>query len=153
MIASLNDASLLHNHDTVRIFNRAEAMRNHKGGASLHQRIHTALHKLLGPAVDRRSRLVKNQGRRIHNRSPRNREQLPLSLREICAVAAEHGLIAVRQAVDEAVRIRELCGFDALFIRRIQTPEADILHHRAGKEVGVLQYDAERSAEIRLFDF
>ena len=64
----------------------------------------------------------------------------------------QHRVIALRQLPDEAVRVGELGGGDAFLVRRVQPPEADIVHDRAGEQVRVLQHHAERAPQVRLLD-
>ena len=71
--------------------------------------------------------------------------QLALALGEVRAVAGEHGVVAVGQAADEAVGVGELGRGDALLVRGVKVAVADVLHDRAGKEVGVLQDYAQAS--------
>ena len=42
--------------------------------------------------------------------------------------------------------------FPLSLIHIFQPTIADVLHHRAGEQVGVLQHDAQRTAQIGLFD-
>ena len=64
------------------------------------------------------------------------------------AVAGEHGVVAVGKVADELIRAGQLCGGDDLFIRRVQPAVADVLHHGAGEQVGVLQDDAQTAPEV-----
>ena len=68
----------------------------------------------------------------------------------LAAVAGEHGVVAVGQAADEAVGVGQLGGGDALLVGGVQAAVADVLHHRAGEQVGVLEHHAQGAAEVRL---
>lgn len=81
---------------------------------------------------------IKDHDGRIADRSFGNGKQLTLSLRQTAAVAYEHRIILLRQHLDEAVRIDKLPRRNALLIRRLRSAEADIVHHGAGEEVGLL---------------
>ena len=65
-------------------------------------------------------------------------QQLPLALAEVGPVAGEHGVVALRQAADEAVGVGQLGRGDALLVRGVQTAVADVFHNGAGEEVGIL---------------
>ena len=54
--------------------------------------------------------------------------------------------------LDEAVGVGQAGGSDALFISGGQAAVADILHDRAGEQVGILQDDAQRGTQRILFD-
>lgn len=82
MGTSLNNPSLFHNHNTVRVLHSGQTVSDDKGGTSLHQSVHTGLYQFLGTGIDGGSRLIQNQRRRIRNRRPGNGEQLPLALAE-----------------------------------------------------------------------
>ena len=50
------------------------------------------------------------------------------------------------------MRVCDLRCADAVLIRRVQPAVADVLHHGAGEQVGILQNDAEGPAEVILLD-
>ena len=97
-------------------------------------------------------RLVQNQHRRVRHCGTGNGQQLPLSLGEVGAVSGQHGVVAVRQPADKAIGIGKLCCGDALLIGGIQSSVADILHHSPGEQMGVLQNNPQRPAQIGLSD-
>ena len=53
---------------------------------------------------------------------------------------------------DEVVRIGKLRRSHDFLVGRIQATVADIIADGAGKQVGILQNDAERAAKIGFFD-
>ena len=81
-----------------------------------------------------------------------NGNELPLALGEVRAVVGEHGVVALGQAHDEVVRARKLRRPAALLVRRVESAVADIVQHRAGEEVRLLQHKAQGAAQIGLFD-
>ena len=127
-------------------------MRDDKHGAPGHQRVHAALHDSLGARVNGAGCLVHDHHRRVGHGSPRDGEKLALALAEFRAVAVQHGIVAVRQAADEVVCAGELRRGDVFSSRASRLPVADILHYCAGKEIGVLQYNAQTVAQVLLFD-
>ncbi len=127
-------------------------MSNDKGGTSAHEGVHTVLHQLLGAGINGGSCLIQNEHRRIGHRRPGNGQQLALTLGQVGAVAGQHGIIPVGQAADKAVCIGQLCRRDALLVSGIQIAVADVVHHRTGKQMGILEHDAQGTAQVRLFD-
>ena len=113
-------------------------MRDDKRRAAFHELIHARLHDGLGAGVDARRGLVQNHCRRIGDGGACNRDQLALALRQLRAVAGEHGVVAVGQAGDKVVRARELGRRDALLVGSVQVAVADVIHHSAGEQVHVL---------------
>ncbi len=152
MGAVLYDVSLLQHHDLVGIPYRGEAVGDDEGGASGHQTVHAVLHKLFCAGVNGAGGLVQDQHRRIRNGGSRNAQELPLTLGQVGTVTGQLGVIALRQAADEAVRIGQLCRCIYLFICGLQTAVTDVFHDRTGEEVRILQHDAERTPQIRLVD-
>jgi len=51
MSAGLRDAAILQHHDTIRMLNRGEPVRNDEGGTALHQPIQRSLHRALGFSI------------------------------------------------------------------------------------------------------
>ena len=128
-------------------------MGNNEGRPALHQLIHTLLNHLLGTGVDRACRLVKNKRGRVGYRGSGYGEHLALSLAETAAVRFDNGLITVGELADKAVGVGELCRGDNFLVRGVEPAVADVLHDRIAEQISLLQNDAERAAEICLFDF
>ena len=88
-----------------------------------HQRIHTALHNGLGPGIDRASCLVEDHDRRIRNGSARNGEQLGAGhLTQVCTVAGQRGIVALRQTGDKVMRTCQFSGGNAFLITASSRP-------------------------------
>ena len=138
MGAALDDAAMVENHDAIGVHDRAQTVGDHEGGAALHQGVHAVLHQLFRAGVDGGSCLVQNHDGRIGHGRTGNGDQLPLTLGQTGAVAREHGVVAIGQAGDEVVGVCQLRRVDALFVSGIQLAVANVVHHRAGEQVGVL---------------
>ena len=143
---------MVKHHDDVRILDRREPVRDDEHRAPLHELIHAALHERLRAGVDGAGRLVEDHDRRIGHSRACDAQQLPLALAQAAAVAFEHGVVAVGQHADEMVGIGKLRRRDAFVIRRVRISVADIFHDRTGKEIHVLEHDAEAAAQICLTD-
>ena len=128
-------------------------MGDDKGGAALHQPVHPLLHQPLCAGIDGGHGLVQNQNGRVGHGGAGNGKELPLALAQIGPIAGEDCLIAVREPPDKAVGVGQLRGCNALLIGGLQPPIADILHHRAGKQAGVLQDDAQGAAKAGFLNF
>ena len=152
MAAALDDAALLQDHDAVCVADSGEAVGDDEAGAAVHQAVHAALHQSLGAGVDGGSSLIEDEHRRVGDGCAGDGQQLTLALRQVRAVAGQHGVVALGQALDEAVGVGQTgCG-DALLVGGLQTAIADVLHDRAGEQVGILQHDAQRAAEVGFLD-
>ena len=152
MRAALDDAPVVEDHDRVAVAHGGQPVRNDEDRPPLHQRVHAALHERFGARVDGAGRLVENHDRGIGDGRARNGEQLPLPLRKVRAVGCQHRVVALGQARDEIVRVGELRGADAVVVRGVELAVADVVHDRTGEEVHVLKHNAERMAQIGLFD-
>ena len=67
--------------------------------------------------------------------------------REPAAALAEHGLVALRQALDELVRADELGGRDDPLERAVGGAERDVLGDRAGEQLDLLRHDPDLLAQ------
>ena len=138
MVAALNNASLLQNHNAVAVADGGESVGNDKSGAAVHQLIHTVLHDLLGSRIDRGGRFVKDQDRRICDGSTGDGEQLALSLALVCPITGQHRVIAVRKLMDKRIGIGELGSGNNFLICGIKLSIADIFHHRCREQMCIL---------------
>ena len=152
MGTALDDASLFHDHDAVRVLDRGEPVGNHEAGASVHQGVHTALDQDFRSGIDRGCRLVENQGRGICNCGTGYGNQLSLTLAEVGSVVAKDRVIAVGKPADEAIGICQLSCTYALFVCGIELAVADVLHDGSREEVSVLKDNAQTAPEVGLFD-
>ncbi len=131
--ASLDYASVIHDHDDVGIHYGAEPVCDNKHRSALHERIHAALHYRLGAGVDGACRLVEYHDRRIGDRRSCYRNELPLTLREVCTVVAKKRVVALRQTAYEVVGSGDLGCTAAVLVRCVEVSVADVFHDAAGK--------------------
>ena len=150
--APFDDAAVIQHHNAVGIFDGGEAVGDDEHGAACHQLIHTILHQFFGTGIDGGSGFVQNHHRGIGYRCPGDGDQLPLTLGKAGTVAGQLRIIALGQAGDEIVGIGQLCGLDAGFVGGGEVAITDIIHHRAGEEVGFLQYHAQGTAQVGFSD-
>ena len=123
-----------------------------ESGPSMHQLIHTILYQLLRSGINRRSRFIQDQHRRIRYRCTGDRQKLSLPLAQIGTVIRQFRLIAIRQSPDKSIRIRQFSRRDHLFIRSIQLSVTDIFHNRIRKQLRILKNNPQRPTQICFFD-
>ena len=152
VVAALDDAAVVEHHDRVRVLDRRQPVSDDEHRPSLHQCVHALLDEILGASVDGRRRLVEDEHGRVCDRGTRDGQQLLLPLRQVGAVAGQHRVVAVRKTGDEVVRVGEFRRGDALVVGRVQLAVTDVVHDRAGEQVGVLQHHAKRPPEVGLAD-
>ena len=131
--SAFNDAAFLKHDDAVAVAHCGQTMRDNKGRATFHQRVHTLLHKFLGARVNAACGFVKNEHRRIGNGSTGNGQQLSFTLAQVTAVGVEDGVVAVTQTADEAVGIDEFCSLNTFLVARFKTSKAYVVNHGASK--------------------
>ena len=78
MRAALDDASFVQHADEVGMFDGRETVRHHQGGTFRHEVLERFLHEFLGLGIERRSRFIQNQDRRVLEDSPCDGEALAL---------------------------------------------------------------------------
>ena len=103
MRALLDDAPALHHQDAVGVDDGGEAMGDDERRAARHQRIERALHERFVFRVERGSRLVEQQHRRVFQDRAGDRQPLPLAARQRDAALADQRVVALRQRLDEKV--------------------------------------------------
>mmetsp|Transcript_47180 Transcript_47180/g.113163 ORF Transcript_47180/g.113163 Transcript_47180/m.113163 type:complete len:410 (-) Transcript_47180:472-1701(-) len=102
----LRNATLVHNNDAVRINHCAQAVSDDEASCRglAHVIAYRGLHGRLGPPVQRRGGLVEDQDARPPDERPGQRQALALAARE--AHVAHHGVVALREGLDELVSMR-----------------------------------------------
>ena len=98
----------------------------------------------LGRRVDRRGRVVEDQDPRVDHERARDREALALAARERDPALADHRVVALRQPLDELVRLRRAAprarpprG------QRRRAPKAMLSRTRRREEERILRDDAD----------
>ena len=147
MVALLDDVAVLHHQNDVRLADGREAMGDNEARAALHQAVEGLLDLDLRARVDGGRRLVEDEHRRQAEHDARNAQQLLLPLGQAAAILGDRRVIALRQAANEAVRMRGLCRGDDLLVRCVRLAHDDILADGAGLEPGVLQHHAVGRAQ------
>ena len=148
----LDDAALVHDHDAVCVADGGQTVGDNKSSTSTHEGVHAILHQLLSAGIDGRGGLIQDEHRRVGHSSPGNGNELPLTLGQVGSVPGEHGVVSVRQAADKAVCVGQLGRRLTLLVGGLQVAVADVFQYRAGKQVGILEDDAQGAAQVRLFD-
>ena len=73
----------------------------------------------LGRRVDRCGRVVEDQDARVDRERARDRDALPLAAGERDPALADHGVVALRQPLDELVRLRSPRGALDVLLRQV----------------------------------
>ena len=101
----------------------------------------------LGGCVDGGGRVVEDQDARVDHERSCDREPLPLAARERDPALADHGVVAVRQLLDELVCLRGLRRPLDLLVRGVEDAERDVLADGGREEEGILGDDADLAPE------
>ena len=92
----------------------------------------------LGRGVDGCGGVVEDEDPRVDRERPRNREPLPLAAGERDPALADHRLVALRQPLDELVRLRGARDRLDRLLRQVAGAERDVLPHRRREEERIL---------------
>ena len=151
MTAALYYPAVIEYDYNVGVFDGGQPVRYHKYRSAVHERVHTTRNYRFGTRIYRACSLVQYHDGRIGDCGARYRHKLPLSLREVCAVARKHGIVALWKSRYEIVRARKLCRRHALLVGSVELAVSNILHDRAREQIGILQHDAERATQVCFF--
>src|SRR5579871_4594067 len=109
-----------------------------------HQRRECVAHLRLADRVEMRGRLVENQGRRVFQKSARDRDPLALAARQLYAALADPGVEPVGQARDKIGERRLFEREPDLGLVGLGPGEGDIGAQRVVEQIGVFE-----TSEIR----
>ena len=90
----LNDISVFHHKDQIRVTYGRKPVRDHKAGSALHQVIHSLLDTLLCPGIHRGCSLIQNQYPVVRQNCPCYGQKLLLSLGNVVCLLIQHHLVA-----------------------------------------------------------
>ena len=107
MRAARRDAAVVEDDDLVGERDRREAVGDDDRRPAAHRLAQAVADLRLGRRVDRRGRVVEDQDARVDDERARDRDALALAARERDPALADHGVVALRQPLDELVRLRE----------------------------------------------
>ncbi len=138
--AGLNNASLVHHHDTIGPLNGCQPVRDDQGGAPSREMIERSLYYPLALGVERGCRLVQQENRPIGKYGACNRYPLPLPTRKLDAPLAQVGIVALRQGANELIGIGGVAGHPHLIRRRVRAAIAHILEHTGGEYHSILRH-------------
>ena len=147
MGALLHNLAVPHDQDAVGLADGGKAVRHHKAGVALHHLDKRLLNLHLGAGVDRGGCLVEDQHRGLGEHGAGDAQQLLLPLRDVAAVLGQDGVVALRQAHDEAVGVGRLGCRDDLLVGGVRLAVGDVVPHRAVEHPGVLQHHAVQRAQ------
>src|SRR5215472_12755766 len=136
--AFLNDSPVLDDDDPIGTANRRKPMRDDQGGAILHQDFERLLHRTLGLRIERGSRFIEHQDRRVLEERPGNRDALTLATRQPHAQLTHHRVVTLGQPQDEVMRVGQPCSLHDAFGVAIRGTISDVGAHRIVEQEGGL---------------
>ena len=105
MGTTLDNTSLLQDHDTVTVAYCGKSVGDHEGCPAFHQLIHTILYQFFGTGINGTGGFVQDQDRRICNSCTGDGEKLSLALAQVCTVSTEKGVITLWKPADKTVSV------------------------------------------------
>lgn len=150
MCAALNDLAVIDDQNLVGIADGAQAVGDDEAGAPLHQVQHRRLNMLLRARVHTAGGLIQNQNGGVGQNGAGNSQQLPLPLAQIAAPLRQRCLVALRQAMDELIGVRQPRRRHHFLIAGLQTAVSNIVPNRAAKQHRLLQRHTNLPPQSRL---
>ena len=115
-------------------------MCDNEGGASLEHAVHTLLQLAFRFGIHAAGGFVQDEDLRVGRHGARQSKKLLSPLGEHGPALGEHGVVAVRQRPDKAVRAHKLGRADELFVAGGKIAVAQIVHHGACKYEALLHH-------------
>ena len=144
----LRDPAVFDHEDTVGVPDGGQAVRDHEIRAALHQVVHRGLDLAFRARIDRAGRFVEDQDARVGDDRAGDRQQLLLAGGKVGATLVEHGIVAVRQRVDEVVDLRHMDGGVEGLLGDVVLAVHDVFADGAFEQPRVLQHHTEDVAQI-----
>ena len=147
MAALLHNVAVLHHKNHVRLADGGKAVRHNKAGTALHHAGKGFLDTHLGASINRGCCFVQDQHRRQAEHHAGNAQQLLLALTDVAAVLGDDGIVALRQAADEAVCMGGFGCCHDLFKACIRLAVGNVFPHGTGPQPCILQHHAVAAAQ------
>ena len=145
--AALNNVAGFHHKDLIGVFDGGKAVRHNKAGAALHHAGKSFLDTHLGAGINGGCCFVQDQHRRQAEHHAGNAQQLLLALTDVAAVLGDDGIVALRQAADEAVCMGGFGCCHDLFKACIRLAVGNVFPHGTGPQPCILQHHAVAAAQ------
>ncbi len=129
------------------LLHRGQAVRDHQRSAAALKRFQRLLHHALAGRIQRARRFVEQQDRPIGEQRARDREALALAARKRHAALAEHGIHALRQAVDKFQREGLLAGALCILPARVWPAVAHVVEDAGGENHRVLRHHGDQAPQ------
>ncbi len=146
--AAFDNPAVVEHDDAVAADNARQTVRQRQRRASLHQSVQCFLYCGFVLGVDCRQRLIKNKDRRVAKQRTRNGHPLALTTRELDALLANDGVVALRKRHNKVVDVGGPGGFLNVIWVSIRPPNADIFINSAVKQERVLINDRDHAADL-----
>lgn len=123
-------------------------VRDDDGGPVHHEPVQRLLHQILRVRVQRRRRLVQDKYLWVLHDRARDGDALLLPARQPRTSFAHHSLVALRERLDERVRVGELGRSDDVPRVRVLHAEPDVFRDARAEEDGILVHQLRRRVTI-----
>ena len=152
MTAALGYITVVQNNDAVGVAHGRKTMGNNQNGAVFHQIINGLLHDFFRFVIERRSRFVQNQNRRIFNKRPCDSDSLLLSARNQNAALADLCIQALIECADKFVETGSFKHFFQTLFRNIGAAEQNIFSDGAAKQEVILKNNGNIATQTLQID-
>ena len=123
-------------------------MRDQDGGALAHHLAQAAQNALFGIGIDAGKRVVQYQDFRLPQNRARQRRALLLAAGKRNAALADHGVEALREALNLARNAGDFSGFETCSSAALVDAEGDIFAQRFAEKKCVLRHVSDRAAQF-----
>ena len=145
--AAVGDPAVVQDHDPVGQVQRGPAVRDDQRGPAAHHLAQRGVDLRLQPRVDGRGGVVEDQQPRVGDQRPGQRHPLPLAAGKGQALLADHGVVALRQPVDELVRLGRPGRRQDLLVGGVGAAVGDVGPDGVGEQEAVLHDQADRGPQ------
>ena len=104
MVAPFDDLAVLQDDDLVSMLNGGKTVCDHQHRANRLHLFQRTLYQHFRFRIDIGRRLIEYEDLRLVDHRSCERQELPLTLREVLAVVFQHSVVPIRQSADKIVR-------------------------------------------------
>jgi len=133
-VTLFDDVSMIEYDDLIKVVNRRQTMSGNQSRPTAHQFLDRQHDGSFGRRIERRSRFVQQQNRRVFQKCPSDSDSLSLTDAQMPATFSDEAVIFLRHLHNKFVCLRPAGRLNDVFVARLRSAVGDVLSNGGGEK-------------------